>query len=86
MAKSHDLKRDGFYFFISSGFNSFPCNSHVEVEQTGINEIMTPRFEIREQTIFLTLLNVSDLKRRLSICNFSLSEHRPMYVLLFAGS
>lgn len=81
MAKSHDLKRDGFYFFISSGFNSFPCNSHVEVEQTGLNEIRTPRFEKREQTIFLTFLNVRDLKRRLSICNFSLSENRPMYVL-----
>jgi len=54
MAKSHDLKRVGFYFFISSGFNSFLCNSHVEVEQTGINEIMTPRIEKREQTIFLT--------------------------------
>ena len=85
MAKSHDLKRDGSNFFISSCFNSFPCNSHVEVEQTGINEVMTARFEKREPTIFfLMFLNdfgVRDLKCCISNCNFSLSEHSPRYVL-----
>ena len=82
--EENDLKRGGSYFFVSSRLNSVPCNLHVEVEQTGIIEIMTATFEKCEPKFFLTFLMILELqifKSLMSNCNCSLCELRPKYVL-----